>query len=165
MIITKNREACAKICKIAMFSVSNTAYYLNSRLLSTTYPHKVLPNPGSRRQMRVRHSCALENCEVEKKTVANRPTQQEEHSPVKKVCGCGLVRFCAFGQNETRQVGLVFEKMSDANTHTARRLMHIDGHSNVSSVVANTALRTASYLEREKKGHFRVCRRVKVWTV
>jgi hypothetical protein len=156
MIITKSRKASIKICKIAMFSIFNTAHYLNSLLLSVAYPHNVLSHPGSRRQMRVCCSCALEKCEVDKKTAANRPVQRRDLGPVKKVCGCSLVRFCAFGQNEARQVGLVFEKMSDANAHTARRLMHLGGCNSVPSVVANTALRTAFYLEREKKGRFRV---------
>jgi hypothetical protein len=100
MITIKNREPRVKVGQNTMFSVCDKAFYLNRRLWPVAYPHKVLPNPGSRRQMSVRHSHALENFQVDKKIVANRQAQQRVLGPVKKARGCRLVRFCVCSQNE-----------------------------------------------------------------
>jgi hypothetical protein len=87
MITIKNREPRVKVGQNTMFSVCDKAFYLNRRLWPVAYPHNVLPNPGSRRQMRLRHSCALENREVDKKTAAGRQAQQTVLGPVKKARG------------------------------------------------------------------------------
>jgi hypothetical protein len=115
--------------------------------------------------MRLRHSCGLENRKVDNKTAASEQAQRGELGPVKKACGCRLASFCVFGQNQPLQVEPVPKKTSVADTHRTCQLMRLGGHTNVSGAVANTALRTASCHKKEKKGCFRVRRRVRVWTL
>jgi hypothetical protein len=160
-IIIENRDVCINIRKNTVFSIFNTQCYLNPHLLPVTYPHNVLSNPGTHRQMRFRHSCLLENVKVSNKMVANRPMQRRVLGPVKKVCRCHSPRFCGRSQNERRQVGPVSEKISVAGTPTSRRLMHLGAYDSIPGVVANTAPRATSDFRKKKKGTFRVCRRVR----
>jgi hypothetical protein len=125
------------------------------------YNHNLLSNPGDHRQMSVRHSCALENREVDEKITANRPMQPRVLGPVKKVYGCRLARFCVCSQNQGQQVGPLFEKTSITGTIRARGLVHLSACDSVPGAVANTASRARSYIKKKKKGPFRVRRRVR----
>jgi hypothetical protein len=144
-----------------IFSLFDKAFYLNCHLLPVAYPPNVLSNPGDRRQMSVRHSCALENREVDEKITANIPMQRRVVGPVKKVYGCRLARFCVCSQNQGQQVGPAFEKTSVTGTIRARGLVHLGACDSVPGAVANTASRAKSYMKKKKKGGFHVRRRVR----
>jgi hypothetical protein len=160
-IFTENREACVEICNFALFSIFNTAFYLNPHLLPVAYTHSDVSSLGTRRQMRFRHSCQLENRGVDKKITANTPMQRRVLGPVKKVYGCRLARFCVCSQNQGQQVGPLFEKTSVTGTIRARHLVHLGGSDSAPGAVANTTSRARSYIKKKKKGPFRVRRRVR----
>jgi hypothetical protein len=160
-IVTENIEPRVKVHQNMIFSIFDKAFYLNCHLLPVAYPPNVLSNPGDRRQMSVRHSCALENREVDEKITANIPMQRRVVGPVKKVYGCRLARFCVCSQNQGQQVGPAFEKTSVTGTIRARGLVHLGACDSVPGAVANTASRAKSYMKKKKKGGFHVRRRVR----